>query len=40
MKFAPGTDTLRPGFTRCASEGGTCTFTGTRAVAYGAGSYT
>ncbi len=34
MRFAPGTDTLRPGFTRCAREGGTC------AVAYGAGTYT
>jgi hypothetical protein len=37
---APNGGELRPGFTRCAGEGGTCTFTGTRAVAYGAGSYT
>ncbi|WP_371673997.1 trehalase family glycosidase [Streptomyces sp. NBC_00289] len=36
----PGTDTLRAGFTRCAGEGGTCSFSGTRAVAYGAGTYT
>ncbi|MFJ2202570.1 MGH1-like glycoside hydrolase domain-containing protein [Streptomyces violaceusniger] len=36
----PGTGALRAGFTRCAGEGGTCTFSGTRAVAYGAGTYT
>ncbi|MEV6535719.1 alpha-L-rhamnosidase [Streptomyces sp. NPDC051639] len=36
----PGTGALRSGFTRCASEGGTCAFSGTRAVAYGAGAYT
>jgi hypothetical protein len=35
----PGTGALRAGFTRCAGEGGTCSFSGTRAVAYGAGSY-
>ena len=41
---APGdpaiTGALRAGFTRCAGEGGTCSFSGTRAVAYGAGTYT
>lgn len=37
---APGTGALRAGFTRCAGEGGTCSFSGTRAVAYGAGAYT
>ncbi|MEU9446221.1 alpha-L-rhamnosidase [Streptomyces sp. NPDC048304] len=31
---------LRAGFTRCAGEGGTCSFSGTRSVAYGAGTYT
>lgn len=36
----PGTGALRAGFTRCAGEGGTCSFSGTRAVAYGAGTYT
>jgi hypothetical protein len=36
----PGTSALRAGFTRCAGEGGTCSFSGTRAVAYGAGTYT
>ncbi|MFD9001552.1 trehalase family glycosidase [Streptomyces sp. NPDC059582] len=36
----PGTGALRAGFTRCAGEGGTCSFSGTRAVAYGAGAYT
>ncbi|MGW3646251.1 alpha-L-rhamnosidase-related protein [Streptomyces sp. NPDC000878] len=36
----PGTGALRAGFTRCAGEAGTCTFSGTRAVAYGAGTYT
>ncbi|MGW1214388.1 alpha-L-rhamnosidase-related protein [Streptomyces sp. NPDC002499] len=35
----PGTGPLRPGFTRCAGEGGTCSFSGTRSVAYGAGTY-
>lgn len=40
MRFEPGTGTLHPGFTWCADEGGTCAFTGTRAVAYGAGTYT
>ncbi|MFJ6086976.1 MGH1-like glycoside hydrolase domain-containing protein [Streptomyces sp. NPDC092369] len=35
----PGTGALRPGFTRCAGEGGTCSFSGTRSVAYGAGTY-
>ncbi|WP_371600827.1 trehalase family glycosidase [Streptomyces sp. NBC_00564] len=35
----PGTGELRAGFTRCAGEGGTCSFSGTRVVAYGAGSY-
>ncbi|MFE9880338.1 alpha-L-rhamnosidase [Streptomyces sp. NPDC005784] len=36
----PGTGALRAGFTRCAGEGGTCSFSGTRSVAYGAGRYT
>ncbi|TXS35497.1 alpha-L-rhamnosidase [Streptomyces sp. uw30] len=36
----PGTGTLRAGYTRCAGEGGTCSFSGTRSVAYGAGTYT
>ncbi|MET7477322.1 alpha-L-rhamnosidase [Streptomyces sp. NPDC005648] len=31
---------LRAGYTRCAGEGGTCSFSGTRSVAYGAGTYT
>ena len=31
---------LPAGFTYCAGEGGQCAFTGTRGVAYGAGSYT
>ncbi|MGI5458532.1 MGH1-like glycoside hydrolase domain-containing protein [Streptomyces sp. CA-249302] len=31
---------LKAGFTRCAGEGGTCSFSGTRSVAYGAGTYT
>ena len=35
----PGTGALRAGFTRCAGEGGTCSFSGTRSVAYGAGTY-
>lgn len=39
MKSAPGTGTLRPGLTRCADDGGTCSFSGTRAVAFGAGTY-
>ncbi|MEV6598595.1 family 43 glycosylhydrolase [Actinoplanes sp. NPDC051346] len=30
---------LPAGYTRCAGEGGTCAFTGTRVVAYGAGGY-
>jgi hypothetical protein len=30
---------LPDGYTRCAGEGGQCTFTGTRMVAYGAGTY-
>ncbi|HCT76316.1 MAG TPA: alpha-L-rhamnosidase [Micromonosporaceae bacterium] len=30
---------LPAGFTRCAGEGGQCTFTGNRVVAYGAGTY-
>ncbi|MFD8814623.1 alpha-L-rhamnosidase [Streptomyces sp. NPDC059627] len=34
------TGTLRAGYTRCAGEGGTCSFSGTRSVAYGAGTYT
>lgn len=38
--YEPGTGALRPGFTRCAGEGGTCSFSGTRVVAYGAGTYT
>ncbi|MFC5827343.1 MGH1-like glycoside hydrolase domain-containing protein [Nonomuraea insulae] len=36
----PGTGALRAGYTRCAGEGGTCSFAGIRSVAYGAGSYT
>ncbi len=36
----PGTGALRAGYTRCAGEGGTCSFSGTRSVAYGAGTYT
>ncbi|MBA2807802.1 hypothetical protein E0500_010365 [Streptomyces sp. KM273126] len=39
MKFA-GYRHPAPGLHLCASEGGTCTFTGTRAVAHGAGTYT
>ncbi|GHH34921.1 hypothetical protein FHS35_005364 [Streptomyces umbrinus] len=35
----PGTGALRAGFTRCAGEVGTCSFSGTRSVAYGAGTY-
>ncbi|MEU6146909.1 alpha-L-rhamnosidase [Streptomyces sp. NPDC047081] len=31
---------LKAGYTRCAGEGGTCSFSGTRSVAYGAGTYT
>ncbi|MEU6352526.1 alpha-L-rhamnosidase [Streptomyces sp. NPDC047072] len=31
---------LKAGFTRCAGEGGACSFSGTRSVAYGAGTYT
>ena len=31
---------LPAGFTRCGAEGGQCSFTGTRVVAYGAGVYT
>jgi hypothetical protein len=31
---------LPAGFVRCAAEGGTCSFTGNRVVAYGAGTYT
>jgi len=34
-----GTD-LPTGYTRCAAEAGQCTFSGTRMVAYGAGTYT
>ena len=34
-----GSATLPDGYTRCAGEGGQCTFSGTRMVAYGAGSY-
>ncbi|MFD4604532.1 alpha-L-rhamnosidase [Streptomyces sp. NPDC058464] len=34
------TGALRAGYTRCAGEGGTCSFSGTRSVAYGAGTYT
>jgi hypothetical protein len=30
---------LPAGFTQCAGEGGTCSFSGTRVVAYGAGTY-
>ncbi|HEV3359013.1 MAG TPA: trehalase family glycosidase [Pseudonocardiaceae bacterium] len=30
---------LPPGYTRCATEGGTCTPTGTQVMAYGAGTY-
>ncbi|MER5435526.1 SGNH/GDSL hydrolase family protein [Streptomyces sp. NPDC002588] len=40
VESALGTGPLRAGFTRCAGEGGTCSFSGTRAVAYGAGTYT
>jgi len=36
----PGTGALRAGYTRCAGEGGTCSFSGIRSVAYGAGTYT
>jgi hypothetical protein len=36
----PAATGLPAGFTHCASEGGQCTFTGTRSVAYGAGTYT
>ena len=36
---SPGSADLPDGYTRCAAENGTCTFTGTRMVAYGAGSY-
>jgi hypothetical protein len=36
----PGTSELRAGFSRCSGEGDTCSFSGTRVVAYGAGSYT
>ncbi|MGW7257658.1 alpha-L-rhamnosidase-related protein [Streptomyces sp. NPDC054834] len=36
----PGTGALRAGFTRCAGEGGTCSFSGSRSVAYGADTYT
>jgi hypothetical protein len=32
-------DELPAGYTSCASEGGTCTFSGAAVVAYGAGSY-
>ncbi|MFL5997992.1 MAG: MGH1-like glycoside hydrolase domain-containing protein [Streptomyces sp.] len=34
------TGALRAGYTRCAGEDGTCSFSGTRSVAYGAGTYT
>ncbi|MGW1727657.1 alpha-L-rhamnosidase-related protein [Streptomyces sp. NPDC002306] len=34
------TGVLRAGYSRCAGEGGTCSFSGTRSVAYGAGTYT
>lgn len=34
-----GANELPAGYTRCAGEGGTCSFSGTRRVAYGAGSY-
>jgi hypothetical protein len=34
------TGALRAGYTRCAGEGGACSFSGTRSVAYGAGTYT
>ncbi len=36
----PATGALRAGFTRCAGEGGTCSFSGTRSVAYRAWTYT
>lgn len=36
---APGPAELPAGYTRCAAEAGQCTFTGTRIVAYGAGTY-
>ncbi|MGH1554166.1 hypothetical protein ACRAWF_26130 [Streptomyces sp. L7] len=36
----PAPAALRAGYTRCAGEGGTCSFSGTRSVAYGAGTYT
>jgi hypothetical protein len=36
----PTAATLPTGFTHCSGEGGQCSFTGTRSVAYGAGSYT
>jgi hypothetical protein len=37
---APAGIDLPAGFTRCAAETGQCSFTGTRMVAYGAGTYT
>ncbi|MFJ8108855.1 SGNH/GDSL hydrolase family protein [Streptomyces sp. NPDC096132] len=40
VKYMMGTSGPLPvGWTRCASEGGTCTFSGTRAVAFGSGTY-
>jgi hypothetical protein len=36
----PTSSGLPTGFTHCANETGQCTFTGTRSVAYGAGTYT
>lgn len=40
VKYMIGTSGPLPaGYTRCASEGGTCTFSGTRAVAFGSGAY-
>ncbi|WP_204010875.1 alpha-L-rhamnosidase-related protein, partial [Virgisporangium aurantiacum] len=37
---APAGADLPAGYTRCAAENGQCSFTGTRVVAYGAGTYT
>jgi Bacterial alpha-L-rhamnosidase 6 hairpin glycosidase domain len=37
---APMPTPMPAGYTLCAGEAGTCTFTGTRVVAYGAGTYT
>ncbi|MER5432113.1 SGNH/GDSL hydrolase family protein [Streptomyces sp. NPDC002588] len=40
VKYAIGTSSPLPaGYTRCASEGATCSFSGTRLVAFGSGTY-